>query len=118
MEVINYVEFPANNMVKTKGFFETAFGWRFSDFGEDYMAFDQQGIEGGFYRSEKTSRTENGAALIVFLSNNIEASLKKIKAAGGEVVVDIFSFPGGRRFHFVEPSGNEFAVWTKTTGDE
>ncbi len=90
-----------------------AFGWSFQDFGPEYSAFSNQGMDGGFFKSELSSSTDNGAALIVFYSQDIEASLSKIEKANGVIVKTIFSFPGGRRFHFKEPSGNEFAVWSE-----
>ena len=88
------------------------FGWSFQDFGPEYSAFSNQGIDGGFYKSDLSSSTENGAALIVFYSNDLEVTQEKVKKANGIVVKPIFPFPGGRRFHFTEPSGNEFAVWS------
>ncbi len=111
-EKINYVEFPAKNISATKQFFEAAFGWTFDDYGPDYSAFSNQGLAGGFFSSDLASSTENGAALIIFYSQNIEATEIKIKNARGVISKAIFSFPGGRRFHFKEPSGNEFAVWS------
>jgi len=90
-----------------------AFGWSFQDFGPEYSAFSNQGMDGGFFKSELSSSTDNGAALIVFYSQDIEASQSKIEKANGVIVKTIFSFPGGRRFHFKEPSGNEFAVWSE-----
>jgi len=111
-EKINYVEFPAQNIQATKSFFESAFGWSFIDYGPDYSAFSNQGIDGGFFKSELNSTTEKGSALIVLYSKDIEASQTKIEQAGGLIVKPIFSFPGGRRFHFTEPSGNELAVWS------
>jgi len=111
-EKINYVELPAVNIQKTKAFFTQVFGWEFEDFGPQYSAFSAQGIDGGFYESDLYSSTTNGAALIVFYSENLEGTLEKIKVADGTIVKDIFEFPGGRRFHFSEPSGNEFAVWS------
>ncbi|MEH6454345.1 MAG: VOC family protein [Psychromonas sp.] len=111
-EKINYVEFPANNINKTKKFFESAFAWTFTDYGPEYTAFSGEGLDGGFFKSEQYSSAENGAALIVFYSKNIEQTLAKIKQSGGEIIQAIFPFPGGRRFHFKEPSGNEFAVWS------
>jgi len=111
-EKINYVEFPAQNIQATKSFFESVFGWSFIDYGPDYSAFSNQGIDGGFFKSELNSTTEKGSALIVLYSKDIEASLTKIEQAGGLIVKPIFSFPGGRRFHFTEPSGNELAVWS------
>lgn len=112
MKKINYVEFPAKDIQLTKEFFTQVFGWMFQDFGPDYIAFSNQGIDGGFYKSDLNSSTSNGAALIVFYSQDIEATQNKIKKAKGDIVKPIFPFPGGRRFHFTEPSGNEFAVWS------
>jgi uncharacterized protein len=111
-ETINYVEYPAKDIEATKQFFSTAFGWSFVDYGPDYTAFSNQGLHGGFFRSEQCSSTENGGALIVLLSQDLEATEAKVKKAGGIICKEIFSFPGGRRFHFIEPSGNELAVWS------
>lgn len=111
-EAINYVEFPARNLNATKAFFEAAFGWTFTDYGPEYMAFTDQGLDGGFYKSDMVSGTTNGSALIVFYSERLEATLAKVIGAGGTIVKPVFAFPGGRRFHFTEPSGNEFAVWS------
>ena len=110
-EKMNYVEFPAKDLAGTKAFFESVFGWSFTDYGPDYTAFENQGLDGGFFKSDLSSSTEKGAALIVFYSDQLEATLTKVEKAGGSIVKPIFSFPGGRRFHFMEPSGNEFAVW-------
>ena len=115
-ENINYVEFPARNIEATKAFFTQAFGWSFEDFGPDYTAFSDQGLDGGFFKSELSSSTENGSALIVFYSQELEATQAKIEKAGGEIIKPIFSFPGGRRFHFTDPSGNEYAVWSDLSG--
>ena len=109
---INYVEFPAKDLSATKSFFITVFDWSFEDFGPDYIAFSNAGLDGGFFRSDLSSRAEQGAALVVFYSEDLEATLKKVERAGGDIVQAIFAFPGGRRFHFIEPSGNEFAVWS------
>ena len=111
-EKINYVEFPAKDLNATKEFFTNVFGWSFQDFGPEYSAFSNQGIDGGFYKSDLSSSTNNGAALIVFYSNDLEATQEKVKKASGIIVKQIFPFPGGRRFHFTEPSGSEFAVWS------
>jgi len=111
-EKINYVEFPAKNIQATKNFFAESFGWSFQDYGPDYTAFSNQGLDGGFYKSELLSSTSTGSALIIFYSTDLEATQDKIENANGVIVKPIFSFPGGRRFHFTEPSGNEFAVWS------
>lgn len=111
-EKINYVEYPAKDIAATKQFFITALGWSFVDYGPDYAAFSNQGLDGGFFKSELMSSADQGAALLVFYSRNLESTEAKVKQAGGVIRKAIFSFPGGRRFHFVEPSGNEFAVWS------
>jgi hypothetical protein len=110
-EKINYVELPAKDLAGTKAFFESVFGWSFTDYGPEYTAFENQGLDGGFFKSDLASSTEKGAALIVFYSDQLEATLAKVEKAGGSILRPIYSFPGGRRFHFTEPSGNEFAVW-------
>jgi len=111
-EKINYVEFAASDLAATKAFFTTVFGWQFTDYGPEYTAFDQQGLEGGFYAADLRACAAKGSALIVFYSDSLAATQVKIEAAGGNITQAIFEFPGGRRFHFTEPSGNEFAVWS------
>lgn len=110
-EKMNYVEFPAKDLAGTKAFFESVFGWSFTDYGPEYTAFENQGLDGGFFQSDLASSTEKGAALVIFYSAQLEATLAKVEKAGGSILRPIYSFPGGRRFHFTEPSGNEFAVW-------
>jgi predicted enzyme related to lactoylglutathione lyase len=111
-EKINYVEFPAKDINATKIFFTSAFGWTFTDYGPDYTAFENQGLDGGFYTSEQTATTKKGGALVVFYSNTLEETQAKIENAGGTIIQEIFSFPGGRRFHFADPNGNEYAAWS------
>ncbi len=111
-EKINYLEFPAKNIEATKAFFNAVFGWRFEDYGPEYVAFFDAGMDGGFFKSDLTVSTGNGSALIVFYSDNLTQTLSNVTAAGGTVIKPVFSFPGGRRFHFADPNGNEFAVWS------
>ena len=111
-EKIDYVEYPARDIPATKAFFEAVFGWKFTDYGPDYTAFDRQGIEGGFFKSDQVANSDNGGALVIFYSQNLEHILAKITSHGGVIKTPIFTFPGGRRFHFTCPSGNEFAVWS------
>ncbi len=111
-ESISYLEFPCRDLAATKAFFEKCFGWSFTDYGPDYTSFSSDSLDGGFYHSELAAGTRNGSALVVFYSRSLEETLSKLEAAGAKVVKPIFSFPGGRRFHFTEPSGNEFAVWS------
>ena len=111
-EKINYVEFPAKDINAAKDFFRTVFGWSFVDYGPEYTAFSNEGIDGGFFQSDLSASTENGSVLIVFYSEDLEQTLAKIERAGGSIVKPIFTFPGGRRFHFADPNGNEYAVWS------
>ena len=111
-EKINYVEFPSPDLAACKAFFSQAFGWTFVDYGPEYSAFSDQGLDGGFYQSELTASTSRGSALIVLYSEDLQQTLDKVEQAGGRIIKPIFEFPGGRRFHFSEPSGNEFAVWS------
>lgn len=109
---IDYVEFPSRDLGATRRFFAQAFGWTFQDYGPDYIAFAGQGLDGGFFRSDLAARTAAGSALVILYSDDLEATQARVQAAGGELVRPIFAFPGGRRFHFVEPGGNELAVWS------
>ncbi len=112
-EKINYIEFPSKNIEITKAFFKEAFGWAFIDYGPDYTAFSDEGVDGGFFKSELSISTDNGSALVVLYSDNLEQTLLKIENAGGSIIKPIFQFPGGRRFHFNDPNGNEYAVWSE-----
>ena len=111
-EKINYLEFPAKDIAATKKFFSAVFGWSFTDYGPDYIAFSNAGIDGGFHQSDLNISTETGSVLIVFYSKEIETTQSKIINAGGKITQAIFEFPGGHRFHFTDPNGNEYAVWS------
>ena len=106
---INYVEFKAKDLEKIKDFYSASFGWTFTDYGPTYVAFSDSGLEGGF---EKTEHEIVNGALIVLYHKNLEVVKSKVIEVGGKITKDIFSFPGGRRFHFVDPSGNELAIWS------
>ena len=111
-EKINYVEFPAKNIEKAKTFFSQVFGWSFVDYGPDYAAFSNAGMDGGFYKANVACSTEQGSALVVFYSQDLEQTQARVEAGGGAIIKPIFTFPGGRRFHFADPNGNEYAVWS------
>lgn len=113
-EKINYVELPASNLDTVKSFFGEVFDFQFTDYGPEYTAFsfESAGLEGGFYLSDKAATSENGSVLVVFYSDNLELTKDKIENAHGKIVKSIFNFPGGRRFHFKDPNGNEWAVWS------
>lgn len=109
---INYLELPARDLTATVAFFKQVFAWSFTYYGEEYVAFSDSGLEGGFYQSGLTSVSHNGGALVVLYSEDLSHSLAQVEQAGGHITKAIFEFPGGRRFQFTEPSGNEFAVWS------
>lgn len=99
-------------MAAIKHFYGKVFDWSFTDYGPDYISFSDDNLDGGFYKADLSSRRDNGAGLVVFYSENLEQTLEKIIQADGRIVEPIFDFPGGRRFHFHDPNGNEFAVWS------
>ena len=109
---INYAEFPAKDMQQTKTFYNAVFGWEFVDYGPEYMSFLHAGLDGGFYKSDQNASTDNGSVLIVLYSEELEQTQSKVESAGGVIAKPIFPFPGGRRFHFTDPNGNELAVWS------
>ncbi len=109
---INYLELPARNLDAVQRFYEDVFGWSFTDYGPEYRAFNDGFINGGFYQSDASSSTSNGAALIVLYGEDLEGTMEAVRGHGGTIVKEIFSFPGGRRFHFADPAGNELAVWS------
>jgi predicted enzyme related to lactoylglutathione lyase len=111
---INYVEIPSLDLDVSKRFFGAAFGWSFVDYGADYVAIENAGLDGGFYKSDQKATTINGSVLVVLYSSNLEATINSIEALGGKVIKHIFSFPGGRRFHFEDPNGNEYAAWSES----
>lgn len=109
---ISYVEFPSKDIDVTKDFFSKTFSWTFTDYGPEYTTFTNQSINGGFYKTEHVCRTKNGSILIVLYSDNLEETQLKIEESGGKIIKPTFSFPGGYRFHFTDPNGNEYAVWS------
>ena len=108
---IDYIEMPAREPAVAKRFFTELFGWTFEDYGPDYVAFSESGLEGGFRSIEEGEDLMNGALVILYHENLSEIKDQVVKA-GGKIVQEIFSFPGGRRFHFADPSGNELAIWS------
>ncbi|WP_166264610.1 VOC family protein [Marinobacter caseinilyticus] len=110
---IDYLEFPTHDLAATKRFFSSVFGWRFTDYGPEYTAFSNAGMDGGFFHSDLEFNTAKGSALVVLYSADLEDTLARVEQAGGAMTKPIFAFPGGRRFHFTDPNGNEYAVWSE-----
>ena len=109
---IDYVEFPAEDFAKVEKFYSDAFGWEFTSYGPEYHAFTDSKIDGGFYKSALKSSTDTGAALVLLYAKDLEATQEKVETCGGKIKVPIFAFPGGRRFQFLDPHGNEIGVWS------
>lgn len=106
-EQVQYLEFLSRDLVRAKSFYTSCFGWKFTDYGPEYTAFGGDYVDGGFTPGEPV----NGSILVILYSADLEATRDKVLSAGGVLVKDIFSFPGGRRFHFSDPDGYELAVW-------
>jgi uncharacterized protein len=109
-EQIQYVEFRSNDLPRIKQFYTDAFGWKFTDYGPEYTAFEGAYVDGGF----TIGTPQKGSVLVILYSDNLEATKANVEKADGIIARDIFSFPGGRRFHFIDPDGNELAVWSDT----
>lgn len=106
---IDYIELPTVDITEAKRFYGEVFGWTFVDYGPDYTSFNDGRLDGGFRKEPAVTR---GGPLVIIYSVNIELTKERVKSAGGTILQDIFDFPGGRRFHFSDPSGNELAVWS------
>ena len=109
---IDYVEIPVTDLEKTKAFFNALFDWEFQDWGPDYASFNDGRLDGGFRRSEEPAPASG--VLLVFYSEDLERDVEQVEALGATISQPIFEFPGGRRFHFVDPAGTEFAMWSAT----
>ncbi|MEX0874724.1 MAG: VOC family protein [Actinomycetota bacterium] len=107
---IDYVEFSATNIEDTKQFYAGVFGWKFTDYGPDYTAFEDGRLNGGFAKADATG---GGSPLVVIYATDLEAIKEGVTKHGGSIARDTYEFPGGRRFHFNDPSGNELAVWSE-----
>lgn len=106
---IDYVELPGGDLAAVKSFYGQAFGWTFTDYGPTYAAFNE-GLDGGFHTDDPDAISK---PLVILYATNLEAMDAKVRAAGGVITKPIFEFPGGRRFHFTDPAGNELAVWSE-----
>lgn len=106
---IDYIEFGARDLPALKQFYGQVFAWTFTDYGPHYSSFNDGRINGGF----STDTVPGNGPLVVIYARDLEAVCAQVAAAGGEITQAIFSFPGGRRFEFRDPSGNQLAVWSE-----
>ncbi len=109
---INYIELPMRKTAETKEFYARVFGWEFTDWGPNYVSFSGAGINGGFNGEDDASITTPGI-LVVLYASDLDKKLAEVVGAGGEITRPIYAFPGGKRFHFADPNGNELAVWSE-----
>lgn len=107
---IDYVEFNVGDIARSKDFYGQAFGWSFTDYGPDYCEFNNGRLKGGLTTTAPVRGA--GGPLVILYADKLEETQKRIEKAGGGIVKPIFSFPGGRRFHFSDPDGYELAVWS------
>ncbi len=112
---INYIEFAATEIARVKEFYGAVFGWKFQEYGPDYVSFSaaEAAVDGGFYKTGPHDPLSKSAPLVVLYSADLKATEAAIVASGGSIVVPTFEFPGGRRFHFADPVGNVLAVWSE-----
>ncbi len=109
---IDYIEFSVTDLQASKAFYSQVFGWAFTDYGPGYCGIQGQGKEvGGF---QQVDAVQSGGPLVVLYSSDVQATLLSVKQAGGQILKEVFDFPGGQRFEFADPSGNHLAVWTET----
>ncbi len=110
---IDYIEFGVINLEDAKRFYNQAFGWQFNDYGPGYAGIQHPSGEGEVGGLAQTDAPAVGGPLVILYSDELSASRAQVQASGGRISKEIFEFPGGRRFHFCDPSGNELAVWSK-----
>lgn len=113
---IDYVEIPVTDLNRAREFFSSMFGWSFQEWGDDYMSFNDGRIDGGFRRASEPAVSTG--VLLIFFSENLERDVERVKALGAQISQEIFAFPGGRRFHFIDPTGNEYAIWSAKLDNE
>lgn len=106
---IDYVEIPVTDLKKARDFFSALFGWSFQEWGDDYLSFNDGRLEGGFCKAAEAAPATG--VLLVFFSEDLERDLERVQELGATISQPIFQFPGGRRFHFVDPTGTEYAIW-------
>ena len=108
---IDYIEITVTDMVAAQSFYSRAFGWQFTSYGDAYAGIQGPDREvGGLRLDEQVAR---GGPLVVLFSQDLDATLQAVESCGGAVTTPPFAFPGGRRFHFTDPCGNELAVWSQ-----
>lgn len=109
----DYVEIPVTDLPKARAFLEGMFGWEFQEWGDEYFSFNDGRLDGGLRKA--TEPAPATGVLMIFFSEDLERDVERVKSLGGKISQDIFPFPGGRRFHFTDPVGTEFAIWSEVS---
>ena len=108
---IDYIEIGVDDVASAKAFYASAFDWQFTDYGPGYAGIrrpDRAGEQGGLSGDGARPR---GGPLVLLWSADLDATAEAVVAAGGQIAQETYAFPGGRRFHFLDPAGNELGVW-------
>ena len=112
---IDYIEIPVTDLHRAREFFTAIFGWEFQEWGDDYMSFADGRLNGGLRRA--TEPAPATGILLVFYTEDLERDVARVQELGATISQEAFAFPGGRRFHFIDPVGTEYAMWTEKTED-
>ena len=108
----DYIEIPTNDIDASEAFYRSAFGWAFNAYGPGYLGIvTADGREAGGISLSGEPTRGGGGPLVVLFSDDLDATHDAVIAAGGAITHETFVFPGGRRFHFTDPTGNELGVW-------
>jgi predicted enzyme related to lactoylglutathione lyase len=107
---IDYIEITVTDVAAAKAFYAAAFDWTFNDYGPGYAGIQGSAREQGGLAQGTPVR---GGPLVVLFSTDLDATVAKVRAAGGTITKMPFEFPGGRRFQFLDPAGNELGVWAE-----
>lgn len=106
---VDNIEFNVSDIARSKAFYGGVFGWTFTDYGPAYTEFSDGRLTGGFTTGEAV---RPGGPLVILYADDLEATQRRVEAAGAAISRPVFAFPGGRRFHFIDPDGYELAVWS------
>lgn len=107
---IDYIEIPVTDLEKAREFLAAMFGWSFQEWGPDYFSFNDGRLNGGLRHTDGPGPVSG--VLLVFYSEDLQRDVARVQELGATISREIFDFPGGKRFHFVDPAGTEFAIWS------
>ena len=111
---LSYIEFGVTDLAATRAFYESAFGWEFNDYGPAYSGIKSPDGEGEIGGLNPGAEPNSDGPLVLLFSTDLEATVTVVQNAGGTITAPIYDFPGGRRFEFLDPSGNRLGVYSAT----